>query len=51
MLVPDTFIAAPDTVSGKKSTSTSLLVGYIREEFPAVQLEPVGRRYWNDTGG
>ena len=51
VLVPDTFIATPDSVSGKKSSSTSLLVGYICEEFPGAQLEPVGRRYWNDTGG
>jgi hypothetical protein len=48
VLVPDTFLAASST---KRSASPSLLVEYIREEFPGVQLEPVGRRYWNDTGG
>ena len=37
--------------AGKRSTSTSILVQYIREEFPGVQIEPVGRRYWNDAGG
>lgn len=51
VLVPDTFLAASDTNLGKRSASNSLLVEYIREEFPGVQLEPVGRRYWNDTGG
>ncbi|KAF8168409.1 hypothetical protein B0H34DRAFT_670581 [Crassisporium funariophilum] len=26
-------------------------IHYIREEFPGVQIEPVGRRYGNDAGG
>jgi DNA mismatch repair protein MSH4 len=37
--------------AGKRSASTSHLVEYIREEFPGVQIEPVSRRYWNDSGG
>ncbi|KAF8972583.1 muts domain V-domain-containing protein [Flammula alnicola] len=46
-------VLIPDTLgtSWKRSTSTSLLVEYIHEEFPGIQIEPVGRRYWNDAGG
>ncbi|TFK42146.1 muts domain V-domain-containing protein [Crucibulum laeve] len=54
VLVPDTFLSAPDAAlapAGKRASSTSMLVEYIKEEFPEVQLEPVRRRYWNDTGG
>ncbi|KAF8170384.1 muts domain V-domain-containing protein [Pholiota molesta] len=54
VLIPDTFLSATDAAlapSGKRAASTSLLVEYIREEFPGVQIEPVGRRYWNDSGG
>ncbi|KAG6810573.1 hypothetical protein H0H92_011299 [Tricholoma furcatifolium] len=54
VLVPDTFLSASDAptgVSAKRPPATSLLVEFIREEFPGVQLEPVGRRYWNDSGG
>ncbi|KAF8168490.1 muts domain V-domain-containing protein [Crassisporium funariophilum] len=54
VLIPDTFLSASDAAlapSGKRSSSTSLLVEYIRDEFPGVQIEPVGRRYWNDAGG
>ncbi|KAF4623673.1 hypothetical protein D9613_001515 [Agrocybe pediades] len=54
VLIPDTFLSASDAAlapSGKRSASTSLLVEYIREEFPGVELEPVGRRYWNDASG
>ena len=54
MLIPDTFLSASDAAlapSGKRAASTSMLVEYIREEFPGVQIEPVGRRYWNDAGG
>ncbi|KAF7762129.1 hypothetical protein Agabi119p4_8722 [Agaricus bisporus var. burnettii] len=32
-------------------TSSSLLVEYVREEFPNAVVEAVGRKYWNDTGG
>lgn len=54
ILVPDTFLSATDASlapSGKRSASTSMLVEYVREEFPGVQVEPVGRKYWNETGG
>lgn len=54
ILVPDTFLSAPDAAlapSGKRSVSTSLLIEYIGEEFPGVQVESVGRRYWNDSCG
>ncbi|TFK28344.1 hypothetical protein FA15DRAFT_678431 [Coprinopsis marcescibilis] len=55
VLVPDTFISAPDSAfassAGKRPNSTSILVEYVKEEFPNAQIEPVGRRYWNDSGG
>ncbi|KIJ98256.1 hypothetical protein K443DRAFT_104257 [Laccaria amethystina LaAM-08-1] len=54
ILVPDTFLSAPDAAlvpSGKRSASTSLLIEYIGEEFPGIQVESVGRRYWNDSCG
>jgi DNA mismatch repair protein MSH4 len=54
VLIPDTFLSASDAAlapSGKRSASTSLLVEYISEEFPGVQIAAVGRRYWNDAGG
>ncbi|KAF8060865.1 muts domain V-domain-containing protein [Lyophyllum atratum] len=54
ILVPDTFLSAsdhPSGTSGKRAVNTSMLVEFIREEFPGVPLEPIGRRYWNDSGG
>lgn len=56
VLVPDTFLSAQDSAlaSGRKgqgNATTSLLVEYVREEFPGVCVEPVGRKYWNDAGG
>ncbi|KAJ6578861.1 muts domain V-domain-containing protein [Mycena vulgaris] len=42
VLVPDTFIS---------SSGASMLVEYIYEEFPGVPVEPIGRKYWNETGG
>ena len=54
VLIPDTSLSASDAAfvtSGGRSKSTSLLVEYIREEFPNIKIEPVGRRYWNDAGG
>ncbi|KAJ3517535.1 hypothetical protein NMY22_g13946 [Coprinellus aureogranulatus] len=54
VLVPDTFFSASDAAfapSGKRSSTTSLLVEYIEEEFPDSQIEPVARKYWNDSGG
>ena len=54
VLVPETFLSSSDAAlapAGKRSPSTSLLVQYILEEFPGVQIEPVARRYWNDSAG
>ncbi len=54
VLVPDTFLSVADGAfvsGGKRSSSTSMLVEYIREEFPGVALEPVARKYWNDAAG
>ncbi|KAF8639396.1 hypothetical protein AX17_001521 [Amanita inopinata Kibby_2008] len=54
VLVPDTFLSASDGAfapGGKRSSSTSMLVEYVSEEFPGVAVEPVGRKYWNDAGG
>ncbi|KXN88409.1 hypothetical protein AN958_07315 [Leucoagaricus sp. SymC.cos] len=67
VLVPDTFLSLQDPAfvnsasgmngkgnfrdSGSGTTNTSLLVECVREEFPGVVVEPVGRKYWNDAGG
>ncbi|KAH7910010.1 muts domain V-domain-containing protein [Hygrophoropsis aurantiaca] len=56
ILVPDTFLSAADAAntgsnSGTRPTFTSLLVQYIMEEFPHVQIEAVARKYWNDSAG
>lgn len=67
ILVPDTFLLTQDSAfvnsasgastgrrgkgSGSTLTATSLLVDYVREEFPCAAIEPVGRKYWNDAGG
>ncbi|KAJ7456917.1 muts domain V-domain-containing protein [Mycena latifolia] len=45
VLVPDTFI------SPSGASPPSMLVEYICEEFPGVPVEPIGRKYWNETGG
>ncbi|KAF8192659.1 muts domain V-domain-containing protein [Mycena galopus ATCC 62051] len=45
ILVPDTFLSASD------AAPSSMLVEYIYEEFPGVTVEPIGRKYWNETGG
>ncbi|KAJ6630078.1 muts domain V-domain-containing protein [Mycena sp. CBHHK59/15] len=45
VLVPDTFLSSSD------STSPSMLVEFIYEEFPGVPVEPIGRKHWNETGG
>ncbi|KAJ7042872.1 muts domain V-domain-containing protein [Mycena alexandri] len=45
VLVPDTFLSSSD------ASPPSLLVEYIYEEFPGVPVEPIGRKYWNETGG
>jgi len=65
VLVPDTFLSSQDSAfvnsasgvtirrkgKGTLAATTSLLVDYVREEFPCAAIEPVGRRYWNDAGG
>ncbi|KAJ3843139.1 muts domain V-domain-containing protein [Lentinula raphanica] len=57
ILVPDTFLSASDAAlsviggSNKRTTNSSLLVEFIRDEFPDVDLEPVPRKYWNETSG
>lgn len=54
VLLPDTFLSAADGYhhdSGKRPVAVSMLVDSIQEEFPGLQIEPVGRKYWNDTGG
>ncbi|KAJ6554549.1 muts domain V-domain-containing protein [Mycena capillaripes] len=45
VLVPDTFLSTSD------ASPLSMLVEYIYEEFPGVPVEPIGRKYWNETGG
>ena len=47
VLISDTFLSAA-LAAGERSASTSL---YISEESPGVQIDTVGRRYWNDAGG
>ncbi|KAJ7938393.1 muts domain V-domain-containing protein [Mycena leptocephala] len=44
VLVPDTFLSTSD------GSPLSMLVEYIYEEFPGVPVEPIGRKYWNETG-
>ncbi|KAL4244476.1 DNA mismatch repair MutS family protein [Abortiporus biennis] len=54
ILVPDTFLSLSETSiasSAKKPTTTSVLVQCILEEFEGVPVEPVVRRYWNETAG
>ncbi|KAJ7791565.1 hypothetical protein B0H14DRAFT_3500261 [Mycena olivaceomarginata] len=43
VLVPDTFLSTSDP------SSPSMLVEYIYEEFPRVPVEPIGRKYWDET--
>jgi len=47
VLISDTFLSAALAV-GEISASTYL---YISDEFPGVQIDAVGCRYWNDAGG
>ncbi|KAJ8590908.1 hypothetical protein M405DRAFT_932507 [Rhizopogon salebrosus TDB-379] len=55
ILVPDTFLSSTNAnlaASAKRSSLTpSLSVQFIREEFPYVPIEPVPRKYWNDSAG
>lgn len=53
ILVPDTFLSMSDVSlasGGKKPSTTSVLVQCMLEEFD-VPVEPVMRRYWNETAG
>ncbi|TFY64076.1 hypothetical protein EVJ58_g2870 [Rhodofomes roseus] len=53
ILVPDTFLAMSDVSlasGGKKPCTTSVLVQCMMEEFD-VPIEPVMRKYWNETAG
>ncbi|KAF7344644.1 MutS 4 [Mycena venus] len=45
VLVPDTSLSTSDT------SSPSVLVEYIYEEFPGVPVQPIGKKYWDKTGG
>ncbi|KAF9074002.1 muts domain V-domain-containing protein [Rhodocollybia butyracea] len=57
ILIPDTFLSASDAAramvggSSRGTIDPSLLVEFIREEFPDIQLEPIPRKYFNDTAG
>lgn len=54
ILIPDTFLSSKDNIgpsSKNTSTSTSLLVQCLYDEFPGVPVEPVLRKYWNEDAG
>jgi len=54
ILIPDTFLSSKDNLgpsSGNTSSSTSLLVKFIYDEFPGVPVEPVLRKYWSEDAG
>ncbi|KAG1746861.1 muts domain V-domain-containing protein [Suillus lakei] len=57
ILVPDTFLSSTNTSltlsasATRGASSSSLSVQFIREEFPQVPIEPVPRKYWNDSAG
>ncbi|KAI0369881.1 hypothetical protein BV20DRAFT_1036163 [Pilatotrama ljubarskyi] len=54
ILVPDTFLSLTDVSlpsGANKSQTTSLLVQCITDEFDGVPIEPVMRKYWNETAG
>ncbi|KAI0727611.1 muts domain V-domain-containing protein [Fomitopsis betulina] len=53
ILVPDTFLSMSDislATGGKNPSTTSVLVQCMLEEFD-IPVEPVMRRYWNETAG
>ena len=47
VLVPDTFISPHSSADAK----ASLLIDCIEDEFEDVPIEPVKRKYWNETAG
>ncbi|KAL6301010.1 muts domain V-domain-containing protein [Sparassis latifolia] len=54
ILVPDTFLSVTDVLlasGAKKPSTTSILIQCIMEEFDSVPIEPVPRKYWNETAG
>ncbi|KAG1814422.1 muts domain V-domain-containing protein [Suillus subaureus] len=56
ILVPDTFLSSTNTSltpasATRGASSSSLSVQFIRGEFPQVPIEPVPRKYWNDSAG
>lgn len=54
ILVPDTFLSSANAAllsAPKSHKSASILLEFIKDEFSAIQIEPVGRRYWNDVAG
>jgi len=55
ILVPDTSFSSADVSASstrrRASRRTSILLQYIREEFPWTPIEPVARKYWNDRAG
>lgn len=52
VLFPDTFLSVAEaSLSSSGSASSSLLVEFIRDEFPGVPLDPVARKYWNQPCG
>ncbi|KDQ55011.1 hypothetical protein JAAARDRAFT_181849 [Jaapia argillacea MUCL 33604] len=54
IIIPDTFLGLTDASlasSTKRSSSTSLLVRCIQEEFPGVPIETILRKYWNEKVG
>ncbi|KAK7468350.1 MutS protein msh4 [Stygiomarasmius scandens] len=56
ILVPDTFLSSADaSIASRRGSAShatrSLLVDFIREEFPDVPIESVPRKYWNATNG
>jgi DNA mismatch repair protein MSH4 len=46
IIVPDSSL-----LSGVSKQPASLLLQYIREEFSTVPIEPILRKYWNETVG
>ena len=47
VLVPDTFVS----LCSSSDIKTSLLIECIEGEFEDVPIEPVKRKYWNETIG
>ncbi|KIM51244.1 hypothetical protein SCLCIDRAFT_143691 [Scleroderma citrinum Foug A] len=50
VLVPETFVAHAHGADGV-NTGSSLLARFVTEEFPEARVEPVPRKWWNDSAG